>query len=286
MMNEHGLRVFASGIVLHGDRRPRYLSGKDEMEILRGVERPFFKRGKVTGLSRASGRRFEMILASAANRFRSIMTVTYRAQAESWECDAERNARVVERTKRDLNRLLSALRDRLGAYVWVQEFQTRGVVHYHLLCEHAIEQGVATVRWLRAIGALDDRDAIRHGVQAEIVRVDRAASSYPGRYVGKLRQKALPEEVVAAGRWWGRSRGLQLEVLADAVALAKGEIVPRRVEVRVVRFARRFLCGLLGFRCRGGLVVDWSGRLERRTARVMAQIAPFNAAQLPARGAS
>jgi len=124
-MKEHGLRVFAGGIVLHGDRRPRYKSGNDELEILNGVERDFGKRAKVTGLSSASGRRLELILASAANRFRSIITVTYRARSESWEGDAQRNARIAERSKRDLNRFLSAVRARLGAYVWVQEFQAR-----------------------------------------------------------------------------------------------------------------------------------------------------------------
>ena len=47
--------------------------------------------------------------ANAAVAFRTHLTLTYHANVERWEEDGERNARVARRSKRDLNRFLSAL---------------------------------------------------------------------------------------------------------------------------------------------------------------------------------
>ena len=51
--------------------------------------------------------------------------------------------------------------------------------------------------------------------------------------------------------------------------MAEGETVARPTAVRVVRCLRRFLTGQLGFRFRGGSIVDWRGELARRAAALV-----------------
>jgi hypothetical protein len=266
LMKEHGLRIFAGGLVLHGDRRRRMWSevGVEEIEKQRYRERR--GRGRVKAFSEPSRKRLELIAASAVNGFRSLLTLTYHALAKAWEDDADRNGRVVKRSKRDLNRFLTVMRGELGAYLWIQEFQTRGVVHYHLLCEGEVEQSRVSLAWCRATDEVDDVAALRHAVKVDRVNGEGAARWYLGRYLGKARQKLLPSGVEAGKRWWGRSRGVVLGVLADLVVLAEGETVARPTAARVVRCLRRFLSGELGFRFRSGTVVDWRGSLASRAA--------------------
>ncbi len=54
------------------------------------------------------------------------------------EDDRARNQRIVRRSKVDLHRFIVRLGDELGRCVWIQEFQVRGVLHYHMLCENSV----------------------------------------------------------------------------------------------------------------------------------------------------
>lgn len=277
LMKEHGLRIFAGGFVLHSDGRRRAWSDDGVEEIPKRFATEVATRGGVKAFSTASRKRLELITASAANAFRSLLTLTYHARSESWETEPARNARVVRRSKRDLNRFLSAMRRHVGAYIWIQEFQERGVVHYHVICEGEVEETRAAVAWCRATDELDDSDALRHAVKIESIRGERAARHYLSRYLGKARQKLLPPGVEAAGRWWGRSRSVTLSVLANVVVLAEGETVPHAVESRVVRSLRRFFRGEMGFRYRGGLIIDWNGKLAARAAALVHPLSGFYA---------
>jgi len=89
--------------------------------------------------------------------------------------------------------------------------------------------------------------------------------------------------VEAAGRWWGRSRCVRLSVLADVVVMAERETVPHAVESRVVRSLRRFLRGEMGFRYRGGLIVDSSGHLASRAAALVRRLRGFYSCELNGR---
>ena len=62
-MIEHGLGMFAGGIVLHGDGRHRYWSkqGVEEIRSRAGGKRG--PRGNVTTLSRSSSRRIRLGVA-------------------------------------------------------------------------------------------------------------------------------------------------------------------------------------------------------------------------------
>jgi hypothetical protein len=207
----------------------------------------------------ASSRRLRFIAANAVATFATHLTLTYRARTESWESDAGRNRRIIQRSFADRHRFMRGLREEIGEYLWVREFQARGVVHYHVLCERAVSQERATAAWCRASGQLDDAEVVRHGVKADAVRSQQGALSYLGRYLGKERQKELPAGVEGAGRWWGRSRSLRLATLDEILWFDHAERVRRPVELRIVRILRRFISKRFGRRYWGGA--------QRATAR-------------------
>lgn len=274
-MQDYGIQVFTHGIVYHSDRRFRVRGTREPIDDLKqhGKGR---ERGEIRAFSDPSRRRLEFIAANASAMFRSLLTLTYHALGESW-ADPDRNLRVARRSKRDLNRFLTCLRREIGAYVWVQEFQERGVVHYHVLCANEVADERVQLAWCRATGELGDGHALRHAAQAEPIRGERQARHYLGRYLGKQRQKLLPAGVDRAGRWWGRSRSMGLELL-DEVATAgwkSSDLDP--VGVRVVRGVRAYVSKRLGWKFRGGRFVNWGGALCEDVRRVMGGLRGFYA---------
>ena len=257
MQGRYGVRVYRFGFEFRGDgrKRVRLPSGRWLFE----KPRISSFRGKIKGWTRASARRMTLVAANALAIFATHMTLTYRARAEAWEQDADRNRRVIRSSKADLHRFLCCLRSELGPYIWVQEFQTRGVVHYHILCEQVVSQDRATVAWCRASGQLEDPLVIRHGVQVQDVRHERAARHYLGRYMGKEQQKRLPEGVDGAGRWWGRSRSLKLNLIRELVTHDRAEGIRRPGELQTGRCLRRYVSKVIRGKFRSGMMLDWGG---------------------------
>lgn len=214
--------------------------------------------------SPASAKGLAFVAANAATGFRSLLTLTYHAVGDEWVSDEARNLAVVKRSKTDLNRFLSAMRGELGAYLWVQEFQARGVIHYHLLCQGLPSPERVGLVWCRATGELDDAAALRHAAKVESVTSERAARGYVGRYLGKARQKVLPPGVAGAGRWWGRSRSLQLVLLEEVVAGEAGLARAIPEGVRIVRCLRRYVSKVFKRKFRSGQFLDWGGELAAR----------------------
>ncbi len=157
--------------------------------------------------ARGAWRRLEFIAANVAAAFCSQITLTYHAEVETWENGGARNGRIARRSKRDLNRFLSCLRREPGHYLWVQEFQERGVIHYHVLGEGELAEGRVAVAWCRATGELDDAAAVCHAVEVERIESQRGARDY-----GPLRGQS-PAEAAAAGRGGG---GPLVELVAVA----------------------------------------------------------------------
>jgi hypothetical protein len=254
------------------------------------------RRGAIRAFSVASARGLAFVTANAAVAFRSLLTLTYHASGGEWGDDGTRNLAVVKRSKGDLNRFLSALRGELGAYLWVQEFQVRGVVHYHVLCEREVGEPRVQVAWCRAIGALEDAAAMKHGAKVEAIRAEAGARSYLGKYLGKGRQKLLPAGVEGAGRWWGSSRSLPLDLQAEVVGCEANGEVWTRAEAQVVRCVRKYLQRALPARTvvrvkrrrqggqwhnrkvkhrerfNGGWFVNWGGELSAALVRMIERL--------------
>jgi hypothetical protein len=271
----YGMRVFRNGIDFRSDRRKR-LGSKAFKHIIDERRRPAAAyRGEIKAFSRASQRRLAFVFANVGTPLRSLITLTYHAVAESWEDDGARNQRIVKRSKADLNRFLTAMRPQLGPYLWVQEFQARGVVHYHMVCEQEVSEAEVRLVWCRAIDALDDAYARKYGAKVDVIRKEGQVRKYLGSYVGKLRQKLLPLGVEGAGRWWGASRSIRLVVLSELVSCELKGRKPKVAETRTVRCIRRFISRLVGFDFKGGVLIDWKGETCQRVSRALVQLSAF-----------
>ena len=264
----YGLRILKHAVELRSDGRPRVELVRGYRVVDRWTRRTRAPRGKIRAWSLASAKRLAMVALNADAAFRSHVTLTYRARTEAWESDAERNLRVVRGSKADLHRFLRCLRREMGEYLWVQEFQARGVVHYHLLAEREISQERVADAWARASGQEDDPAVLRHGVRVDAIRSQEGARHYLGRYLGKERQKRLPEGVDGAGRWWGRSRSLELVVLEDIVWMDREDGITREAELRIVRILRGYIRRRFGWRFKGGAFLDFGGRLAATLAQL------------------
>ena len=115
---------------------------------------------------------------------------------------------------------------------------------------------------------VDNTAALSHAVKVESVASPVGARWYVGRYFGKQRQKKLPAGVSGAGRWWGRSRGLVLDLVEEVVTCRAKAQADDRVEVWVTRQLRRYLTRRFGRKFRGGFFVDWGGGLCEALARM------------------
>lgn len=82
------------------------------------------------------------------------------------------------------------MRREIGRYVWVMEFQRRGVVHLHALSEHEVPQESVALAWCRSTGELGDVRAEQHAALVELIRDESAARDYVGRYLGKVDRHA------------------------------------------------------------------------------------------------
>lgn len=264
----YGLKVYKQAVELRSDGRPRVELVRGYRVVDRWRRRHIPPRGKIRAWSPASAKRLAIVALNADVAFRSHVTLTYRARTEAWESGPERNLRVVRASKADLHRFLRSTRRDLGDYLWVQEFQARGVVHYHVLGTESISQERAADAWARASGQEDDPDVLRHGVRVGPIQSQTGVRHYLRHYMGKERQKRLPEGVDGAGRWWGRSRSLKLAVLEEIVWMDRSDGVVREEEKRIVRILRGYIRRKFGWRFKGGAFLDFGGRLSATLAEL------------------
>jgi len=260
----YGMRVFRNGVELRGDGRLRFRRSRPSEWGPEYAIRPHGRRGAIGGWSEASARRLRFIAANVDSAFESMITLTYRAREKAWETRAERNRRVIQHCQADLHRFLRCLAGEIGAYLWVREFQRRGVVHYHVICQRMISPERATEAWCRASRQLDDAAVLRRGAKVDPIRSQGGALSYVGRYLGKERQKQLPVGVEGAGRWWGRSRSLKLAMLDEVIWLDRSEGIRRSAELRIVRVLRRYVSKRTRRPYRGGAFLDYGGKLSEK----------------------
>jgi hypothetical protein len=174
------------------------------------------KRGGIHDLSKRARIRCAWALANAPEDWGAMATLTFRTQPQE--------------PKQALRRFVRSFRMNFGKHVqwaWVMEWQTRGVVHFHLFFsapfvdsfdhrqERVIRHGAETLilrgflddwivrKWIACVD--DDHEdfiAFQKGGILEKLRTPDAASRYVAKEAGKRAQKQLPDGVSAAGRWW------------------------------------------------------------------------------------
>lgn len=73
--------------------------------------------------------------------------------------------------------LLRCLRKEIAEFLWVREFQARGVVHFRVLTERPFSHERVAEVWSRALGQLHDDDVRRYGVKVDPISSQGGALS-------------------------------------------------------------------------------------------------------------
>jgi hypothetical protein len=116
--------------------------------------------------------------------------------------------------KKHLNSWLTLLRHNFPGvhYLWVLEFQTRGVPHYHvwLSLPHDLPglHDKLAKSWNKIAEPGDKQHLLVHQNKKQLIKWDMYSTSYLTKYLDKQSQKAIPAGFTGCGRFWGNSRGL------------------------------------------------------------------------------
>lgn len=206
--------AFAIGTVTHVDIYRRDIVVK-RSPIARGSRLKSAARGQINVFSDASRRRLRFNAANSSSELVSQFCLTYHNSNPS---GAE--------VKKHLNTFLTWLRRRVPklAYLWVLEFQTRGVPHAHLFLNISAEPGGELQNDMaRAWNRITDESISHlafHENAKNFTAWDMGSASYLTKYLDKEAQKSIPLGFGWVGRFWGASRGLvgsPVQLTADEI---------------------------------------------------------------------
>ena len=160
-------------------------------------------RTDIQGFSDHSRRRLRFLAGNTCTRLISQFCPTYHNSNPDGST-----------VKKHLNAWLTLLRKKYPGvhYLWVLEFQTRGVPHFHvwLSLPHdlpGLHEHLA--RSWNQIAEPGDLEHLRfHLHRKNFIAWDMYSTSYLTKYLDKESQKAIPPGFTGCGRFWGNSRGL------------------------------------------------------------------------------
>ncbi len=165
------------------------------------------RRGEIDGFSDASRRRLKRVASDARSDLVSQFCLTYH-QLDPDSVTA----------KEHLNAWLTWLRGVLKLqdvklkYLWVMEFQKRGVLHYHVFVNiPAAPSSELHLRMAKAWTRITKEGSKHEKFHANAknwIDWSMGTGAYLCKYLDKQAQKAVPEDFGTTGRFWGASRGL------------------------------------------------------------------------------
>ena len=198
------------------------------------------RRGIITELTKDSRKRLSW--AYTQGDWKSMLTLTYHNDFPEQK-----------ESKQHLTRFLERL-TRMGIkYLWILEFQRRGMPHYHVWMDRQYRdcpdwddqangswlpgswRSLMSI-WLRVSGQIGDEQACAFAYHQKTYVNWRviAGVDYASKYASKVQQKGLPPGLVTYGKWWGCSRGA---IIADYVfSLETEECTENKAEF--IRFRR------------------------------------------------
>lgn len=204
------------------------------------------RRGEIQMFSPASASRLTRMARNAFPALVSQFCLTYHESNPDGKT-----------AKKHLDTWLKCLRRLLPdvGYLWILEFQSRGVPHFHVWLTEAF-----SVQVWKHLGSAWNRIAEptspdhlwwhteerreRGKVQRSFINWDMNSAGYLRKYMSKEAQKCVPEGFGWSGRFWGASRGLvpdpvvlEADELGDTVADVT-RTVSKWVEARRKRGAR------------------------------------------------
>lgn len=161
------------------------------------------ERTGIEGFSDHSRRRLRFLAGNACTPLISQFCLTYHRQTP--------DGRTV---KKHLNSWLTALRRRFPDvhYLWVLEFQTRGVPHFHVWLSLSYDlpglHNILAKSWHRIAEPDSPEHLSFHLHPRNLIAWDMRSPGYLCKYLDKESQKAVPQGFSGCGRFWGNSRGL------------------------------------------------------------------------------
>lgn len=201
-------------------------------------------RGEISSFTQASRRRLKFAASNAFPELISQFGMTYH--------NLKPDGKTI---KRHLNSFLVALRRRFPGvgYLWILEFQRRGIPHFHLYLtlQHSAEIGETLGRiWNRLVESYDHDHLAFHIHSKNFMPWSMGTGSYLCKYLDKEAQKAVPEGFTGIGRFWGHSRGLvpepeviQSKPLNEKYSYSFTDMHTGEVdEFRAVEYITRNLC--------------------------------------------
>jgi len=198
-------------------------------------------RSGIEGFSDASRRRLRFLAGNTSTKLISQFCLTYHQTCPDGQT-----------VKKHLNSWLTRLRSRFPevAYLWVLEFQTRGVPHFHVWLNLAADtpglRNILAKSWNRIVEPENPVHMAFHNHKKNFIAWEMYNPSYACKYLDKQSQKAVPAGFTGCGRFWGNSRGLlatpseifpaDLDYLTtDEIDHRTGEITSTSPFTRIVR---------------------------------------------------
>lgn len=207
------------------------------------------KRGEVKEFSTRSEVRVRRLAADAVPALVSQLGLTYHGT----EPDGPTS-------KEHLRAFLAWLRRRMPGvrYLWVMEWQKRGVVHYHVFLTAPVGDSELWAEMAEIWARITGEGQVHkwwHGPARgkNWIAWDMKDGSYVAKYLDKKEQKQVPEGWGWVGRFWGASRGLvpPPEVVRPAEMCAPfGTINPAGFLVRTLERYHHAKCRAIGRRSR------------------------------------
>jgi len=166
---------------------------------------PRSKRSNIELFSESSQRRLLFIARNSGHLIKSQICLTYHF------C-LPRTGKIV---KKQLNSFLTLMREEYPdiVYLWVLEFQKRGVPHFHLftsICPSNVKfRDWCATTWNRILGESQAHLLFQKHARNFIPWVMVSGKYLVKEYLAKISQKVVPEEYHEVGRFWGNSRTMK-----------------------------------------------------------------------------
>ena len=164
-------------------------------------------RTEITGFSDSSRRRLRHTAGNAADVLISQLGLTYHMKTPDGR-----------EAKKDINSFLTRLRYKFPdiQYLWIAEFQKRGVLHFHLFSslphDQSGTQKILATMWNK-IAEPGNKEHLWWHMRnkqgdSNFIKWDMSSPGYLCKYLDKQAQKCIPDGFKGMGRFWGCTRDL------------------------------------------------------------------------------
>lgn len=178
-----------------------------DVKIKKPMDTPTHERGKRSSIeifSAASRRRLLEVCRNCGYHIKSQIALTYHHGMPD----------TGKEVKKQLNTFLTNLRQKYPDvhYIWILEFQKRGVPHFHLFTDISYENkhfhNWCAVTWNRILDESPEHLLFQAHPNNFMAWTMENGNYLAKEYLSKMDQKIVPEQYLEVGRFWGNSRNM------------------------------------------------------------------------------